>query len=202
MRYIMAKDYRGLEQRKYQRAKKVIFILCEPSGTEEPIECIAKNIGAGGLMFEADTPFSIGAKLDIEIYQPTTYDKRKFVSIFASASVVWVKEIEVAKKYKGSNRYRLGVQFTRLDQEDRIKIDTYVKEWQNALRQKQTSCRDLRCPFYQETKGGVKVCYYLWHHRSRVGSVTAETEQKFCLTTDNYHRCSVYKKYIRGERGL
>lgn len=193
----MAKDHRGLEHRKYQRAKKVIFILCKLSNAEEPIEYIAQNIGAGGLMFEADTPFSIGAKLDIEIYQPVTYDKREFISIFAPASVVWIKEIEWAKKYKGSNRYRLGVQFIRLDQEDRIKIDMYVKEWQNALRQKQTSCGDLRCPFYQETKGGVKVCYYLGHHRSRVGSVTAETEQKFCLTTDNYHRCSVYTKLIR-----
>ena len=193
----MAKDYRGLEQRKYQRAKKAIFILCKHPGAEEPIEYIAKNIGAGGLMFETDTLFSIGSKLDIEIYQPITYEKREFISIFSPASVVWIKEIEGAKKYKWSNRYRLGVRFTRLDQEDRIKIDTYVKEWKNALKQKQTSCGDLRCPFYQETKGGVKVCYYLGHHRSRVGSVTAETKQKFCLRTDNYRRCSVYKKLIR-----
>ncbi len=49
-----------------------------------------------------------------------------------------------------------------------------------------------RCPFYYERKNGIKICN---PRHDRVRGVTEETEQRFCLTTNNYHSCLVYRKY-------
>ncbi len=68
-------------------------------------------------------------------------------------------------------------------------------EMKNHAKRKRTSSI---CPYYQEHGGfleKVNTCLTGQGGLTRMSSVTEETAQKFCLTANNYHNCSVYKKY-------
>lgn len=62
----------GLELRRFLRAHKeyrVQYGLFPPTGLDERLEpSVIKNIGGGGLMFQAHEPFTVGQQLMLKIH--------------------------------------------------------------------------------------------------------------------------------------
>lgn len=121
-------NYEGIERRKAPRINDTIFFTYCLKYTGETVEGIAENIGGGGLMFKTDRPFSPATPIELEIYGPTDYKKQLIISIPALAKVVWVDKIEEGSRYKGSNRYNVGIQFVRIKKEGQAKVIKYIKE--------------------------------------------------------------------------
>lgn len=125
---VKRRDSGRRERRKFPRVKDNIFIFCKLKGDYKVIEGIAKDISELGLGFESDRFVPPSTLMEMEIYQPVDYLKRKIVSIYLLAKVVWVKEIRRGNKYKGSNKYIGGVKFRKISRQDKGMIINYMKE--------------------------------------------------------------------------
>ncbi len=128
MERIKGRDSDRKERRESLRVKDNIFVFCKLKGDYEVIEGITKDISETGLGFESDKFVPPSTLLEMEIYQPLNRHKSKIVAIYLLGKVVWVKEIRKRSKYKGSNRYRGGLRFTKINKRDRGIIVNYVKE--------------------------------------------------------------------------
>lgn len=118
----------SLERRKFPRIKDNIFILGNlGSNPREALKAFTKDISAGGLMFENERDISKEMKLELEIYQPMDRDKRVIFSVPVLAKVVWTREIEKENFVEGENRYKTGIEFSEIKEEDRKIIATYVE---------------------------------------------------------------------------
>lgn len=129
------------DQRQFPRIKDNIFIfgnlklhstnlgtnpLANPIGG---FRVFAKNISAGGLMFETQRNiFDENDELELEIYQPLNRDKTKVFCIPVSAKVIWIKKMDKEQFKNGQNTYRIGIRFWEIKEEDRQKIIKYVKD--------------------------------------------------------------------------
>lgn len=119
----------GFKKRKFSRVKEDIFIFQHlKSGNPDKFMAITRDIGGGGLMFETERSILQGEILDFEIYQPIDPRKIIFFSIFAKAKVIWIRKIDKDNFEKGENKYRVGVEFSEINGEDRKRVDTYVKK--------------------------------------------------------------------------
>lgn len=119
----------ALEKRKFSRVKENIFIFQHlKSGNPDKFMAITCDIGGGGLMFETERSIPQGGILDFEIYQPIDSRKIIFFSIFAKAKVIWIRKIDKDHFEEGENKYRVGVEFSEINGEDRKRVDTYVKK--------------------------------------------------------------------------
>jgi len=119
----------GLEKRKFPRLKENMFILCSlPLSSSDEFKAITCDIGGGGLMFETERNISRESKLELELYQPIICSKNIIFSIPVLAKVVWKKEIEKDNFEQGENRYRIGIEFLEIKEEDRKRITKYVEE--------------------------------------------------------------------------
>lgn len=121
--------YPGLEKRKFPRFKDNIFILgkLRSSPTEE-FKAFTENISAGGLMLESERDISKEGQLELEIYQPMNCGKKKILSIPVLAKVIWIRQIEKDNFEKGENKYKIGIEFSEIKEEDRQRIAKYVEE--------------------------------------------------------------------------
>ena len=121
--------YPNLEGRIFPRLKDNIFILgCLKSSPTEEFKAITNNISAGGIMFETERNISKDSELELEIYQPMDSDKRIIFSILVLAKVKWIRQIEKDNFQQGENKYRVGIEFSKIEEEDRQKIINYVEE--------------------------------------------------------------------------
>ncbi len=122
-------DTPTLERRKFSRLKEDIFILCSlPLSSFDEFKAITGDIGAGGLMFETEREILAEVELKLEIYQPITNSKDVIFSIPVWAKVIWTGKLGNKKFEKGENKYRIGVEFSAIKDEDRQRIADYVEE--------------------------------------------------------------------------
>lgn len=121
--------FANLEKRRFSRFKDDLFIIgnlkSDPMGD---FAAITKNISAGGLMFEIEKEIPVESKLELEIYQPLDRDKRMIFSIPVMAKIIWTRKIEKDNFEEGENKYRIGIEFSEIREEDRQKITQYVEE--------------------------------------------------------------------------
>lgn len=117
----------GSEMRKYPRLKDNIFILGNLRSGSGEFKAFTENLSVGGLMFKTERNIPQDMRLDIEIYQPRDSRKSMIFSIPVLARVVWIKEIEKDNFEDGENKYRVGIEFGEIKEEDRQKIIKYVE---------------------------------------------------------------------------
>lgn len=118
----------GLERRKITRFKDKVFIFGNlRQNSAEELKAFSEDISAGGLMFETEKDISGQSKLELEMYQPMDYGKRMIFSIPILAKVSWVRRIEKKIFEQGENKYRVGIEFLEIKEEDRKIIATYVE---------------------------------------------------------------------------
>jgi c-di-GMP-binding flagellar brake protein YcgR len=117
----------NLERRKIPRLKDNIFILVNLKSNQNGLfKTVTKDISGSGLMFETERDIPKGSKLELEVYQPLDSFKRMIFSVLILAKVVWKRKIEKDNFEKGENKYRVGVIFLKISEEDRKKILKYV----------------------------------------------------------------------------
>lgn len=122
-------SFTNLEKRKFPRLKENIFILGNlRSSHPEEFKAITKDISAGGLMFETETDISKDTKVELEIYQPMNRDKTMIFCIPVLGKVRWVREIDKNYFERGENKYRVGVEFLGIKEEDRNIITNCVEK--------------------------------------------------------------------------
>ena len=117
------------ERRISSRLNERIFILCQSK--EKPsmniIKGFTKNISAGGLMFESDGPLPRQDIFILEIYQPSIQSGQEFISITTLAKVKWVTPIDLTQEYEGRDKFKVGMEFLKLDDRDRDTIAKYAQ---------------------------------------------------------------------------
>lgn len=117
------------EKRRFKRIEESIFILLQ-FGEREGLTLIkgfANNISAGGLMFETDRPIPCVKHFILEIYQPQGESQDEIISITTLAEVKWVKQIDTADRFDGSNKFKIGMEFIKIDDKARKTIADYVQ---------------------------------------------------------------------------
>lgn len=114
-------------RRKFRRVEDVIFIFCSLLTPPNKFRAITSNVGAGGLMFETERNILSGSKVVVEIYQPMNNNKTTIFSIPVLARVVWRKKIEKDKFEQGENKYKVGIEFLEIEEEDRQRIAKYIE---------------------------------------------------------------------------
>ncbi len=121
--------YPNLERRRFSRFKDNIFIFGNLRlNPIEEFKVFTSDISAGGLMFDTEKDIPQDVRLDLEIYQPRDRRKSMIFSIPVSAKIVWKRGIEKENSEQGENRYRIGIEFFELKEEDRERIAKYVEE--------------------------------------------------------------------------
>lgn len=116
------------ERRKYPRLKDNVFIFGNlTSSSTEEFKVITRDISAGGLMFELERDIPKESELELEIYQPGNRDKTIFFSIHSLARVAWIKRLE-GNLEQGENKYRMGIEFLEIKQEDRQRVAKFISE--------------------------------------------------------------------------
>ncbi|MDD5731063.1 MAG: PilZ domain-containing protein [Candidatus Omnitrophica bacterium] len=115
------------ERRKSPRFKDNFLILenfdCKPTGG---FKALARNISAGGLMFETEKEIPLHSELKLEIYQAQDHDKKIIFSIPVKAKVVWKRKIDKQDFEKGENKYRVALEFLEIAEGDRKMISRYA----------------------------------------------------------------------------
>ena len=117
-----------LERRRYLRLKDNILIfgnlMSSPLGK---FKAFTNDISAGGLMFESERGISKERELELEIYQPTDRHKYMLFSITVLAKIIWIRKIAKENFDPGENKYRIGMEFSKIKDEDRQRIAKYVE---------------------------------------------------------------------------
>lgn len=119
----------GSERRKCRRLKDNVFIFGNlTSSSTEEFKAFTRNISAGGLMFDTEKDIPQDARLGLEIYQPRDRRKTVIFSTSVLARVVWERKIEKDNFEETENKYRIGIEFLEIKEEDRKRIAMYVEE--------------------------------------------------------------------------
>ena len=119
----------GLERRGFPRLKENIFLFYRLHlSSSDEFKAVIYNISGGGLMFETERDIPPGTKLLLEIYQPIKQSKNMILSVSVLAKIIWQRKIEKDDFEKGENKYKVGVEFTEIKEEDRQRIAKYVEE--------------------------------------------------------------------------
>jgi c-di-GMP-binding flagellar brake protein YcgR len=114
-----------LESRRYPRLKDNILIFGNLMSS--PFKAFTQDISVGGLMFESERNISKERQLEIEIYQPADPHKHMIFSIAVLAKIIWVKKIVKENFEPGENKYRIGMEFSKIKDEDRHRIAEYIE---------------------------------------------------------------------------
>ena len=125
----MVMKYARPERRKFPRLGIPLLILYRLE-TNDPFaifKAISRNMGGQGLMFETEKPLPIGSRLCLDIYQPSVKYKDLIFLLSAQAKVIWVKKKEDASRMIGTNKYQIGIEFVKIEKENKDRIIEYVK---------------------------------------------------------------------------
>lgn len=79
-------------------------------------------------MFEIERDIPQDSGLELEIYQPVGRYKRMIFSIPVLAKVIWIRQIEKDNFEAGENKYKIGIEFSEIKEEDRQRITKYLEE--------------------------------------------------------------------------
>ncbi len=110
------------EKRKFTR----LSVLADVAYTKKDIPekgkvTFAKNIGAGGICLIAYEELKESDVLELKILLP---DEKEPVYILGR--VVWVRKFSMGDDTAGSKRYDVGVEFLKISDVDKQKVDKYV----------------------------------------------------------------------------
>ncbi len=111
--------YNGPERRERARADEEIPVLYEESG--EIKGSVTKNISAAGLSFETEVFVQPSSILEVQINKPIDTGLNAVLPIHAKAKTVWIRQSETGK-------YRLGLEFIDINEQDRDEIAKNVKK--------------------------------------------------------------------------
>ncbi|MFA5118920.1 MAG: PilZ domain-containing protein [Candidatus Omnitrophota bacterium] len=124
--YGLEEAYSGKDRRCYARVKDHIFIFCYPQDNlTELIEAVTRDVSAEGLSFDTDVFIHKDTEFFLEMYAPVDYHKRVLESITIKVRVAWQELLVLSQ---GANKWRVGLEFIAVNQEDRGKIAKYVEE--------------------------------------------------------------------------
>jgi len=127
----------NLERRSFPRIEDNIFIFINfsfPSNnlsitSTRRIKTFTKNIGVGGLMFETEESIDEeGEGLEIEICQPLNPDKTLIYCIPTFSKVIWTEKIAKEHFENGENKFKVGMAFLKIREQDRQKIVKYINK--------------------------------------------------------------------------
>lgn len=122
--------YTGSERRRFPRLEIPLLVLYRPE-TDDPFvmfKAICRNISGQGLMFEREKPLPIGSRLCLEIYQPSIRYKDLIFLVACQAKVIWVGEKKGLAMKTGTNKYQIGIEFTKIEEKDRDRIIGYIEK--------------------------------------------------------------------------
>lgn len=108
------------ERREYHRLEisiPVHYLLPKP-GKPVEISASTRDIGGGGICLESEGPVSLRSPLEIQIKLPTGTHP-----IAIHGKVVWCK-----KTSSSVNKYRVGIAFHGVNEEDRREIIGYIEK--------------------------------------------------------------------------
>ena len=109
------------EKRKYARLNTLVDIVYNKRVvSEEENLMLAKNISMGGICIISYEELKPQEALDLEVYLP---EDKKPIKVLGR--VAWIKEFVIGDPLKGK-RYDVGVEFVRISDENREKINKYV----------------------------------------------------------------------------
>lgn len=118
----------NLERRKYPRFKDKIFVSGKLNSTPgEVLKAFTENFSAGGLMLETEKAALCHSELELELYQPRDETKRVIFSIPVTGRVVFSKKIATENFGQGENQFRIGIEFLKIEEEDRKIIVDYAQ---------------------------------------------------------------------------
>lgn len=121
--------YPNLERRRFSRFKDNIFIFGNLRlNPIEEFKALTNDISAGGLMLETERDISEESELELQIYQPMDSDKRVIFSIPVLGKVKWTTKIEKNNFEDGENKYRVGIEFSEIKEEDRQRVAKFISE--------------------------------------------------------------------------
>lgn len=117
------------EKRRDPRSEENIFTFYKlKSDNLDKFRAITCNISGNGLMFKTERDILKDEIIDLEIYQPFNQCKSIFLSIPVKSKVVWIEKICKNYFHEGENKFKVGMQFEEINEEDRKKIVKYVEE--------------------------------------------------------------------------
>ena len=117
----MGKKYSGPERRKYHRLEEKLPLLYQTTRQGDVKKTTTKNIGGGGLSFEAEIYVPPTATIEIQVNKPIDDGLKAILPIHANAKVVWIKHV-------GTGKYRLGLEFVDIKEKHRAEIIREVEE--------------------------------------------------------------------------
>jgi hypothetical protein len=136
------KSVPGIERRKYIRLNEENLLVCElvsPGEFEhetagEKLYVFTKNLGEGGVLFESDIFFEIGAMLKFEIDIPEWGDG-KFEDRKSGASSIKKPFVAIGKVVRaeeiGRHRFDVGVVFAAVDSGQKLALQKYLEMARN-----------------------------------------------------------------------
>lgn len=111
----------GAEKRKYPRVEEKIPVLYQVPGGEQVEEGSTHDISAGGVCFESDVFVPSASAMEVQINKPIDGGLKAILPIHANVKVIWIKQSETGK-------YKLGLEFTSIEEKHRKEIIRNVKE--------------------------------------------------------------------------
>jgi c-di-GMP-binding flagellar brake protein YcgR len=84
---------------------------------DAPVGSVARNISEGGVCFKSNEFISLACRMVVEIAIPTSEKPIKAIT-----KVAWIRRIP------NSEHYELGNQFLDMTKEDKLHINTFIKQ--------------------------------------------------------------------------
>lgn len=116
----------SIERRRWSRVSEVLPVIHCDTKDQKCTDYFTRNIGGGGMLIEVPEAIPISTCLKIEFYVPMGDEGRARKYVRVEAQVCWVEQIAGSSGYKGSNRYRLGLSFKRVDSLDQRLLEVHV----------------------------------------------------------------------------
>jgi hypothetical protein len=112
------------ERRRWPRRTIELLIRCRPAtgGGPEGIY-FTRNLSEGGLMFESPGLFNATTPVEVGWYAPVQGGGariRRYLSL--RARVAWAREMPDDHAAMHGNRYQVGLQFQRMNPDDRASV--------------------------------------------------------------------------------
>jgi len=114
--------WEGIDKRKFPRINYKCKIKVVDHGREEVFETFTENVGAGGICVMLGKEFDLFRTAELEIYL-----EEKGEPIICKGTIVWVIRRRFAMEGK-TLEYDVGIEFTDIDDKDRIKITSLVDD--------------------------------------------------------------------------
>jgi len=103
-----------LERRKFNRIKNILTVICKRQNSSEDFKIFTDNISEGGIRGVTQEPVSKDEIIYMNILLHSIH-----TCVSAVGRIVWVN-------YLGKQQFDLGVEFTKIEENDRLKFKEYI----------------------------------------------------------------------------